>query len=136
MRKYLFFSIIGVLAFGCADKKAQEQSLMDSVVSAHDKLMGLDEQLIKNQNLLDTLIRQKLPAVLVDSAKTYRNRVALADSAMMVWMHGFDPDLTKRSHDDNMRYLHKQKALIAHIDSQMTSALNTSGAYLAKNKKK
>src|SRR5690348_2592786 len=104
MKKVLVIAVMGVVFFGCADKKAQEQKLLDSVGSMHEKLMGLDDELDKNQSQLDTLIKQLKPGAAMDSAKMYRDKVVMGDSVMMTWMHGFHPDSNFKSHEEAMNY--------------------------------
>src|ERR1700753_3786296 len=132
MKKILIALAAGLLLFGCADKKAQEQSLLDSVIKVHEVVMGADEQLLKNKTALDSLVKINP----TDSAKLILNKVIMADSAMDVWMHNFNSDLTNKPHDENMTYLSKQKKLIMQIDSQMSAALDASGKFIAKTKSK
>lgn len=136
MKKLFVLAAICLVFFACSDKKAQEEKLLDSVGSVHEKLMGLDDQLDKNKSSLDALIKQLPAGAQIDSAKAYRDKVMIADSVMMTWMHGFQPDSTFKSEEEKMNYLHTQKTLIMHIDSQMNEAFKTSSDYLAKNKKK
>ena len=136
MKKLLLPLIAGLILVGCADKKAQEQSLLDSVIKVHDKLMTADEQLLKNKTALDSVIKKAAPGAPNDSAKLYLDKVTMADSAMDTWMHGFDPDLTKKPHGENMAYLAKQKKLIMQVDSQMSAALTASGKFIVKTKLK
>src|ERR1700753_2287804 len=136
MRKTIFFLMVGALAFGCADKKAQEQSLRDSVVDVHERVMGEDEKMLADKSALDTLIKQTADKLVKDSAKIYSDKLALADSDMMTWMHNFNPDQSNQPHDAVMSYFGKQKRQIVHIDSQMTGLLKETSAYLDKTKKK
>ncbi len=136
MKKLLLLWAACLILFGCADKKAQEKALLDSVINVHDKLMNADEQLLKNKTTLDSVIKKELAGPVKDSAESCLNKVIMADSAMDTWMHDFNPDLTNKPHADNMIYLAKQKKLIAKIDSQMTAALNASGKFISKTKTK
>ncbi|HZY37647.1 MAG TPA: hypothetical protein VFE53_13410 [Mucilaginibacter sp.] len=136
MKKLLPLPAICLFLFGCADKKAQEQALLDSVIKVHNKVMTADEQVLKNKDVLDTLVKKEPTGALKDSAKIYQDKVIMADSAMDVWMHGFNPDLTTRAHDDNMAYLHKQQKLIMQVDSQMSAAVAASKKFISKTKTK
>ncbi len=115
----------------CTDKKAQEKAALDSVINVHDKIMGEDEQLMKNKLLLDSLVSKNTPAK--DSAVAWISRVVLADSAMSTWMHNFDPDMKGKSHDQKMGYLGQQKKLIKRLDTQMNVAVTGSRDFLRKN---
>jgi hypothetical protein len=130
--KKVFFTIICTVIFcACADKKAQEQAALDSVTNIHDKIMGEDEQLMKNKLLLDSLVSKNTPAK--DSATVWVSRVVLADSAMSTWMHNFDVDMKGKSHEQKMDYLGKQKQLVKRLDTQMNVALTGSHNFLIKN---
>jgi hypothetical protein len=133
MTKTYGLLLAGMFAMGCADYGAQEKAALDSVIKVHDKVMGEDEQLLKNKAKLDNLVKAK--AGIKDSTSSYLNKVVLADSAMDTWMHNFTPDLTGKPHDEKMSYLKKQKMLIIQIDSEMNSAITTSTGYLVKMKK-
>jgi len=136
MKKLLLLPAGCLVLFGCADKKAQEQSLMDSVIAVHQKDMGMDEQLLKNKSVLDSLVKKSKTKAFYDAAKPVLDKVILADSAMDTWMHGFNPDLTTKPHDANMAYLAKQKKLIMQVDSQLNEALGVSTKFIAKTKTK
>jgi hypothetical protein len=136
MKKLLLLPAVCLVLFGCADKKAQEQSLMDSVIAVHQKDMGTDEQLLKNKSVLDSVAKKTPAGALNDSIKMVLDKVILADSAMDTWMHGFNPDLTTKPHDANMTYLAKQKKLIMQVDSQLNAALGVSTKFIAKTKTK
>ena len=136
MKKLLPALATGLFLFGCADKKAQENALRDSVMTVHEKVMNADEQLLKNKTALDDVIKQTPNGAFNDSAKIYQDKVVMADSAMDVWMHNFNPDMTTKTHEENMTYMAKQKRLIMQIDSQMDAAISASGKFLAKTKTK
>jgi hypothetical protein len=119
---------------GCADFGAQEKAALNSVIKVHDKVMGEDEQLMRNKAMLDSLAKSNTG--IKDSTAAYLKKVVLADSTMDTWMHNFSPDLTGKPHDVKMTYLEEQKKLIVRIEHEMKSTLNTSDAYLAKMKKK
>ncbi len=135
MKKLLLPLAAGLLLCGCADKKAQEKALTDTVVTMHEKVMDEDGKLEDNRTALNTLVKNNPSGALKDSANVYLNKLQLADSAMMIWMHGFSPELTK-SHEENMAYMGKQKKLIMHIDSQMSAAVAASAKFIAKTKTK
>ena len=135
MKKVLLLSAAFLVLFGCADKKAQETSLRDSVIAIHEKVMGEDGKHEDNKTALGAFIKANPTGPLVDSANFLAGKLTLADSAMMIWMHDFNPELTK-SHDENMAYLDKQKKAVMQIDSQMKAALNASDKFIAKTKTK
>ena len=134
--KKLLLPAVCLILFGCTDKKAQQQSRLDSVIAVHEKDMGSDEQLLKNKAVLDSAAKKTPAGALSDSVKLVTDKVIMADSAMDVWMHGFDPDMTKKPLDTNMAYLAKQKKLIMQVDSQLSAALDASTKLIAKNKLK
>jgi len=136
MKKLLLLPMVCLVLFGCADKKVQEQSLRDSVVSIHEKVMGEDGKLEDGKTALDAFVKANPNSTLTDSARFYINKLTLADSAMMIWMHDFNPDLTTKPHEENMAYLGKQKKLVMQIDSQINAALDASTKFIAKTKTK
>lgn len=121
---------------GCADNKAQEKAVLDSVISIHEKVMGGDETLLKNKTLLDSMVKKDTTALLKDSVSRYLSEVMNADSAMDTWMHNFDPDMTGKLPVERMVYLHSQKKTITKVDSQINAAIASSDRYLKKMKMK
>ena len=136
MKRSLLFLTTCLLAFGCADKKAQEQKLRDSVMDMHERVMGEDEDVLKNKSNLDTLIKISADKMIKDSAKSFIDKLMMADSDMSTWMHNFEPDQTNKSHEQIMSYFGNQKRQITHIDSEMGALISQSAAYLAKHAKK
>lgn len=104
--------------------------MLDSVIKVHEKVMGEDEQLMKNKALLDSLSKHN-PAI-KDSINSYVAKVTLADSAMDTWMHNFNPDLTGKTHEQIVTYLSGQKRLVIKVDSQVNAARITSDRFLEK----
>jgi hypothetical protein len=134
MKKNTLILLLPFIFAACADKKAQQKAALDSVIKVHDKVMGEDEQLMKNKMLLDSLAKHN-PA-LKDSAMIYTAKITMADSAMDTWMHQFDPEMTGKTDEQKSTYLSQQKKLIIGIDAQSTTALTASGNYLGKTKTK
>ena len=120
---------------GCAGKNADEKAILDDILKTHDKVMANDEQLTKNKMQIDTLLKQgKLPGN--DSAKIISKRLAIADSVMDKWMHDFEPDQSKKTHDDAVKYMNEQKKQIMAIDTQLNQVVAESSKYLSKIKMK
>jgi len=135
MKKLGIVFFIGVMLSGCTDKKAVEKAALDSVIAVHDKVMALDEQLMKNKMLLDTLIKQKGFSG-SDTAKLMFQKLTLADSAMDDWMHDFNYEQKGKSHDEILAYMAQQKKLIMHIDTQISTAVNASNKFITQIKSK
>lgn len=130
MKKISLAILTAVALCSCGDNKKQEKSLLDSVIAIHDKVMGSDEQLMKNKMILDSIIK-KAPATLnLDSAKLYLKIVDDADNAMSDWMHKFDAENKGKSHQEIIDYLTDQKKKIVVIDSQINKAVTISNKYL------
>ncbi len=136
MRKTITGILIGFILLGCTDKKTDEKSALDDVLKIHDKVMGADEQLMKNKMLLDSMVKYNSTANIKDSVYVYLGKVNRADSAMSLWMHNFDAEHTGKSHDETMAYMSDQKKQIMVVDSQLNAAIAQSGKYLAKMKMK
>ncbi len=130
MKKISLVILTAVALCSCGDNKKQEKLLLDSVIAIHDKVMGSDEQLMKNKMILDSIIK-KAPATLnLDSAKLYLKIVDDADNAMSDWMHKFDAENKGKSHQEIIDYLTDQKKKIVVIDSQINKAVTISNKYL------
>ena len=97
MKKLLLLPAACLVLFGCVDKKAQEQSLMDSVIAVHQKDMGTDEQLLKNKAAIECLVKNSPAGVLTYSVKLVIYKAVMADSAMDVWMHNFNADADQQT---------------------------------------
>jgi len=136
MKKIILPVIAGLMISGCADNKAQEKAVKDSVIAMHEKVMGNDELLLKNKTLLDSMVKKDTTALLKDSVSRYLSEVTNADSAMDTWMHNFDPDMTGKLPVERMIYLHSQKKSITKVDSEINAALSSSDQYLKKMKMK
>jgi hypothetical protein len=136
MKKLILLVIAGCILSACSDNKARESAVLDTVIKAHDKVMGEDEQLMKNKMQLDGMAKKNPAGDIKDSVSMYLDKVNAADSAMDAWMHNFNPDLTGKSHEQKMTYLDDQKRLITQVDSQINSAVTASGKFLTKMKMK
>ena len=135
MKKIFLTAITGFILTGCADKKADKKTIFDDVMKVHEKVMGADEQLMKNKMQLDTLLKQGSPAQ-KDTALLLSKKLNAADSTMTNWMHKFDPDYKGKNDDETVTYLNDQKKQIMAIDSEINLAIDQSNKYLLKAKKK
>ncbi|MDF2431164.1 MAG: hypothetical protein JWP44_795 [Mucilaginibacter sp.] len=136
MKKIIFLLIAGLTVSGCADKKSQKKAVLDSVLSIHDKVMGADEQLMKNRLLLEGMVKSNPTAEIKDSVYRYLDKLKLADSTMDTWMHNFDYEQKGKSENESITYYQSQKKIIKSIDSQINAAVNRSNKYLIKMKMK
>jgi len=140
MKRTVIALLISVALFGCTDEKKQEKALLDSIIATHDKVMGKDDQLMKNKMKLDTLLKTKLTGV-ADTAEEKKQLMGLniqltqAEDAMENWMQKFDPDQKGKSHQQKMDYLNAQKTQVNGIDSAINAAINASSNYLNSLKK-
>jgi PBP1b-binding outer membrane lipoprotein LpoB len=129
MRKITLSAFALLFLFGCAGKKVQKQAVLDSILKVHDKVMNADDQLMKNQALLDSLLKQPKFAA-NDTAKAASIKLNAAENAMENWMHQFDPEQKGKSDDESVAYFHDQKRQIMTIDSQVNAAIAESNRYL------
>jgi len=135
MRKILTIVLAAFVLSGCADKKAQQKAVLDSIITIHDKVMGSEEQLMKNKMKLDTLLKQtNLPGK--DTATLVHTKLVSADNVMDNWMHKFDPEHKGKTDDETISYFEDQKKQVMTIDSQITTAVKESNQYLLKVKTK
>ena len=126
---------IAFILFGCTDKKNKSKAALDSVKNIHDKVMGADEQVMKNKAQLDSLLKQETSSA-KDTIKQLITKLDMADSAMDNWMHNFDPSHTGKTEDETTAYMESQKKQIIAIDSALNAAVAGSGKYLLKIKTK
>ena len=136
MKQALIIVLAAAFFLGCSDKKAEEKALFDDIIKVHDKVMGADEQLMKNKMQLDTIAAQNPMPQIKDSAKIYIKLLNAADASMENWMHNFNPEYDGKPHDEVMTYLGKQKTEITGVDTQIQQAIKKSTSYLAKIKSK
>ena len=135
--KKLFLILLTSLVFtACSDSKKQEKDLLTNILKVHDQVMGKDEELMRNKMAIDSLL--KLPAK--DSAeKTNMKAIELklksAEEAMETWMQKFDPDVTKKPHEEIIKYYYEQKKGIMSVDSLMDAAVKESSKYLSNRSK-
>jgi uncharacterized protein YcgL (UPF0745 family) len=135
--KQLLTTVFAFLALtSCSDEKAQEKTLLDSVIKVHDAVMGADEQLMKNKILLDSVAKSDSAASARDSVFFYLKKLNNADSAMSDWMHKFDPETTGKPHSEIMVYLNSQKKQIEAVNNQVKTAIASTNEYLTKHKLK
>lgn len=131
MKKYIIIIFAGVVLLGCADGKKQEKLLLDSVIAVHDKVMGNEEQLMKNKMILDSLRKHDSVTVAKGQITELLKSVDSADNAMSDWMHKFDAENKGKSHQEIMDYLGDQKKKITAIDSQINAAVSESNKFLS-----
>lgn len=117
----------------CSDNKKQEKALMDSVMAVHEKVMGSDDQLMRNKMRIDTLLKQPLTGdtvIIKRQLMGLKVQLTTAEDAMSMWMQKFDPEMKGKSHEDIMNYLGAQKAQIITINGSIDSAISSSTRYL------
>ena len=131
MKRYILILTGTLFLCACSNKKTEDDAL-NEILKVHDKVMAHDEQAVHNKMVLDTLYKKDAKKMEADLI----NRLNLADSSMEKWMQGFDPDKKGKSHEEVLHYLKTQKTAIMKVDSQLSTAINTSDAYLKTINKK
>jgi len=135
MKKTFIAALTCLVLFGCSNDKNQEKALLDSIIAIHDKVMGMDDHLMKNKMKLDTLLKTPLTGV-ADTAAEKRQMLGLkiqltnAEDIMGKWMEKFEPDTKGKSHQQIMDYFSVQEAQVKGIDSAINAAVNASDNYL------
>jgi len=134
--KRLLVTILAALAlYSCADNTQEEKNLLNDILKVHDKVMGKDEVLMKNQSHLDSLLKSKLKDTAEKmNVKAIDLKVIAAQEAMEDWMGKFQPDMSGKSHDEVMKYYTDQKKQVAAVDSQVNVAIKESNKYLSDHK--
>ncbi len=140
MKKIVITALTCLALFSCGNDKKQEQALLDSIISVHEKVMSMDDHLMKNKMKLDTLLQSKLTGV-TDTAAEKRQMLGLkvqltnAEDIMGKWMGKFEPETMGKSHQQIMDYFSVQQAQVKGIDSAINAAVNASDNYLKGLKK-
>src|SRR3978361_1578374 len=98
MKRTIIIALATLVFSACADKKAQEKAALDGILQIHDKVMGADEQIMKNKALLDSAGKINSAKDVKDSVFMYLSKINVTDNAMGEWMHKFDPDHAGKSH--------------------------------------
>jgi hypothetical protein len=135
MRKITIILLSALMFAACGNKGDQKKALLDSVLAVHDKVMGAEDQMMKNKHLLDTILQKNDPSS-KDTASLLIKKIALADSAMDNWMHNFDYEQKGKPEEETIRYMELQKKAIMAIDSQLNKVVDESNKFLAKTKSK
>lgn len=118
MKKFLLPALLVAVLSACGNNnKAQENALLDSLNTVHEKIMNEDGQTMKAKADLKQLLT-KTPA-LKDSITLFLVQLDNNDNLMMDWMNKFNPEFTGKTHDQIMTYLKSQRAEVLQIDSQL-----------------
>jgi hypothetical protein len=134
IKKILLPVLVISLFSACGDEKAHEKALLDSVITAHDKVMGEDGITIKVRAKLNALAVRK--PELKDSANFYIKQLDDNDNKMMDWMNKFNPDMSGKSHEQIMTYLSVQKKEVLSVDSQIKLGEQQAVNFYVRNNKK
>jgi hypothetical protein len=133
MKNTITVVFLAFALFGCGNQKVQVKAVLDSILTVHDKVMGVDGKLMDNKLKLDTLLKLKAAAG-KDSVKMLITKLAAADSAMDIWMNNFKAEYKGKTDEETATYMKDQKKLIMAIDSQVSAAVAESNKYLKKIK--
>ncbi len=135
MKRLLITLLAALILYSCADNTKEEKNLLNDILKVHDKVMGNDEVLMKNQSHLDSLLKSKLKDTAEKTnVKAIDMKVVAAQEAMESWMGKFQPDMTGKSHDEVMKYYTDQKKQVTAVDSQVNVVIKESNQYLSDHK--
>lgn len=135
MKKIYLFAFAVLALNACSNSKVDEKAILNDVIKIHDKVMGFDEQLMKNKMKLDTLLLEAKNNEAKEKIAYLRLKLTKADSAMENWMQKFDPDQKGKTHEEIMKYLSTQKEQVIAVDSLLAGAVKESNEYLQPFKK-
>jgi hypothetical protein len=135
MKKIYLFAFAVLALSACNDSKADEKAVLNDVIKIHDKVMGFDEQLMKNKMKLDTILLEAKNNEAKEKIAYLRSKLIKADSAMENWMQKFDPEQKGKTHEKIMKYLSAQKEQVIAVDSLLAGAVKESTEYLKPFKK-
>ncbi len=104
MKRLLITALVAMVFSSCADNTQEEKNLLNDILKVHDKVMGKDEILMKNQSHLDSLLKSKLKDTAEKvNIKAIELKLVAAEAAMENWMTKFQPNKTGNSHDKVMK---------------------------------
>jgi len=133
IKKVLFTLLTVAILSGCSNsEKAQENALLDSVKSVHDRVMTDDDVNMRVRTKLKQLLVRK--PELKDSVNFFLKKLDDNDNVMMDWMNKFNPDFTGKSHDQIITYLNTQKKLVIGVDSLMKSGTRAAINFMLRSK--
>ncbi|MEO8887482.1 MAG: hypothetical protein ABI367_15570 [Mucilaginibacter sp.] len=135
MKKLFIIAAAALALAACNSSSDQEKALLDDVIKAHDKVMGKDEQLMKNKMKIDTLLTTVKDTAQKNQLIKLNAGLIVSEQAMENWMQRFDPEQKDKSHDEKVAYLTGQKRQVTVIDSQINVAIQKSTEYLNQLKK-
>ncbi|MDB5004078.1 MAG: hypothetical protein JWQ34_2303 [Mucilaginibacter sp.] len=135
MKKIYLFAFAILALNACKDSKADEKAILNNVIKIHDKVMGVDEQLMQNKMKLDTLLLEAKNNEAKEKITYLRSKLIKADSAMENWMQKFDPEQKGKTHEEIIKYLSAQKEQVIAVDSLLAGAVKESTEYLKPFKK-
>ncbi|MES2809927.1 MAG: hypothetical protein V4619_14950 [Bacteroidota bacterium] len=136
MKKIIAVALLSLAFAACSDPKAQEKAALDEVIKIHDKVMGLEEQLMHNQTKLDTLFNEAQNDEAKARITALKTNLEKADSTMSHWMQNFEPAPAGKNHDQLMIYFAQQKKQVIAVDSVFEKAVKESGDYIKPFEKK
>jgi hypothetical protein len=133
IKKFLLPLFAIAILSGCNNnQKAQENSLLDSVKSAHEKIMTDDDKSMQMRAQLKQLLSSK--PQLKDSVDYFLKKLDDNDNLMMDWMNKFNPEFTGKSHDQIITYLNAQKKQVITIDSLIKGENNAAVSFISRSK--
>ncbi|MCC8408079.1 hypothetical protein LJ707_04000 [Mucilaginibacter sp. UR6-1] len=137
MERTVFLLLLALFAAGCGnapDNKEQEKKLFNEVMEIHNEVMNYESIIMENKTKLDSFARVSTVPTVKDSAALLSKGLENADVAMGEWMHKFEPDYSKKAHDEAMKYLAGQKVKITEVDSITKKAIKASWQFLSNHK--
>ena len=133
MKKLLIAAISLALLGSCGQDKAAIEQAEKEVFAIHDEIMPQMGQLMEYKKTLsyeitalDSLLKIKANDSLQkrkDNALAISSTLQEADKGMMDWMHGFNADYDKLSHEEIMKYLNSEKGKIEQIEIKMKESI-------------
>lgn len=149
MRLLILFAVVAGCFISCNQGSAQKKdykAVRDEVMEFHDVVMADHGRVVKNQMILDTMIKSmkelelKFPDVDTikekDTISGLITSLSAAEESMNDWMHTFEPDVTGKSNEEAISYFQTEKRKITALDSVYKAQIKTSDNYLKKFNKR
>jgi hypothetical protein len=118
------------LAWGCGEKKQDNQALYDEVMKVHDEVMPKMDDIYKLKQELKKQISDT-PNLVDEKRKSIEATILKLDSAseaMMVWMRNFNPLPDSLGEEKARGYLEDQQEKIKKVKEEMLKTIDEAKA--------
>jgi hypothetical protein len=131
-------SIAGIMVIIGACRPNRAPHIREQIITAHDSLMGEEDQAVTLKMQLDSLawktIKAEQPGLDTTAKQTELKALTgllnRASDDMSDWMHRFDPELKGKSDDEAAQYYQNQAEKVNLLDKEYRKAINQTTTFL------